>query len=418
MPALTDSEELNEFRLSFVQSSQEKVSDIEGLFLKLENTLNSNEANEARRNILTKLHSIKGAARAYSMIEVATICHKLEDYCIEMADHFGKDSFNKYIESTLQLVDALNSYFAEFSKSKSIDTLKFREKYPEIFYDDREVTSNKVNNQSTKNNEEKSQRKLNILQIGLTKPILKQIKFSFSGIKHKLGFCSDPTDAFYRLSQEKFDLVLVTNLLQPIGGIAFSGAIKLHWEDKSPKIVLLSSQPLEIEESKKKFIDDVIVKNQNLPKNLRSFVFDTFFPDSVSTPIVESKKLTLTKCSRVFCIDDDENILNLINMLFEEKSQVALYSKTTKSDPMENLLNFSPELIICDVNIPGINITEFFRKFRANPKFKNVKAVFLTADVDTKLSKELIDLGAEVVFDKAILLDGFFEHFKKIGIDF
>ena len=57
-------------------------------------------------------------------------------------------------------------------------------------------------------------------------------------------------EIFYKtsemISKEKFDLVISSFVMDTIDGVAFTLALKHQWREKAPKIILLSSELIEI----------------------------------------------------------------------------------------------------------------------------------------------------------------------------
>ena len=87
----------------------------------------------------------------------------------------------------------------------------------------------------------------------------------------------------------------------------------------------------------------------------------------------------------ILYVDDKKNQIFSINSAFED-----LYGKEYKIIPAESgkecleLLNknFIPDLILLDIMMPDMNGWEVFDKLKANPSWKNIPVVFLTARTD------------------------------------
>ena len=87
----------------------------------------------------------------------------------------------------------------------------------------------------------------------------------------------------------------------------------------------------------------------------------------------------------ILYVDDKKNQIFSIKTAFED-----LYGDTYKIIPAESgeqcleLLNKNivPDLILLDIMMPDMNGWEVFDKLKANPKWKNIPVVFLTARTD------------------------------------
>lgn len=96
------------------------------------------------------------------------------------------------------------------------------------------------------------------------------------------------------------------------------------------------------------------------------------------------------KC--ILLIDDDK-ITNTVNHLLIKKMNVAekVHSATGAKDALDYIMNYSalndsksPELILLDINMPGLDGFEFLEMFNM-VYFKNrdeIKVVFLTTSTD------------------------------------
>jgi CheY-like chemotaxis protein len=87
----------------------------------------------------------------------------------------------------------------------------------------------------------------------------------------------------------------------------------------------------------------------------------------------------------ILYVDDKKNQIFSIKTAFED-----LYGEEYKIIPAESgkkcldLLtkNIIPDLILLDIMMPDMNGWEVFDKLKANPKWKNIPVVFLTARTD------------------------------------
>ncbi len=83
------------------------------------------------------------------------------------------------------------------------------------------------------------------------------------------------------------------------------------------------------------------------------------------------------------------------------------FINTQSSDYEDIIFKFTPDLIISDINMPNVNIVDFYKKFSQmksldsqTGKVKKTKILFFTGDIGSETSKNLLKLGAHGVFDK------------------
>jgi CheY-like chemotaxis protein len=91
---------------------------------------------------------------------------------------------------------------------------------------------------------------------------------------------------------------------------------------------------------------------------------------------MEKKVNDLSNC-RVLIVDDTETNLDiLVDALTKYyRISVALDGKTALQDIAEN----PPDLILLDIMMPGMDGYEVCQKLKANPEFKDIPVIFLTA---------------------------------------
>jgi len=96
--------------------------------------------------------------------------------------------------------------------------------------------------------------------------------------------------------------------------------------------------------------------------------------------------------SRVLVVDDTEaNIDILVDVLSKYyQISVAMDGETALQDIPENI----PDLILLDIMMPGIDGYEVCRQLKANPEYKNIPIIFLTAMTETENIVKGFDLGA------------------------
>lgn len=97
---------------------------------------------------------------------------------------------------------------------------------------------------------------------------------------------------------------------------------------------------------------------------------------------------------KVLIVDDEPNIVLPLQFLMEQNNyQVNVAS--SGEEAIEKIMQFEPDLILLDIMLPGIDGYEVCEIVRLNPKYKQIKIIFLTAkgrDVD--VAKGLV-LGAD-----------------------
>jgi CheY-like chemotaxis protein len=91
------------------------------------------------------------------------------------------------------------------------------------------------------------------------------------------------------------------------------------------------------------------------------------------------------KIIKIMFVDDDKDQLFSLRTAFENNYGKAYNIITAKSgkECLELLKkNIIPDLILLDIMMPDMNGWEVFDKLKADPKYKHIPIVFLTARTD------------------------------------
>lgn len=97
---------------------------------------------------------------------------------------------------------------------------------------------------------------------------------------------------------------------------------------------------------------------------------------------------------KIFVIEDDENIRNLIKMALEGNGyEVSAFENA--EDALAVIEAAKPELAICDLMLPGMDGLEAIKKIRRMPEIKDMLLLILTAK-DREFDKVTgLDCGAD-----------------------
>jgi DNA-binding response OmpR family regulator len=80
----------------------------------------------------------------------------------------------------------------------------------------------------------------------------------------------------------------------------------------------------------------------------------------------------------ILAVDDDENILNLERAILAQEG-FEVIGATGAREALRAIEGKSVDLVLLDVVMPEMDGFELCRQIKADPRFKNVPVVFLTA---------------------------------------
>jgi CheY-like chemotaxis protein/HPt (histidine-containing phosphotransfer) domain-containing protein len=407
MSDFIDHDELLELRINFMDSTKEKLDNIESIILKAEAVKKQDTNKTALKDILALTHSIKGSSRSYKFDAMAIICNKLEDFISELLNH-DKIVSAEELTKILKHTDILTTYCDEFIKAKKVDDSAFLDRYQKMFSittTQKEVTKRIV----------LSKIKLQILVVGVNKTIMKQVYMALADFNYNISFAADPLEAFHRISLEKFELVISSYMMDPIDGLSFIMALKNQWKEKAPHVILLATDTITTKIDKSLLPEKIMVKSLTLPQEMQDHFMKefSFFAKTKD----RAAKTVQHKVKSIYFVEDDENILDLCLMIFTQKKDVVLFNEITTADPFDRINQMMPDLIISDIHVPNVDTTRLLLKIKTTQELSHIPVVFFSGDPEQPIASELLKIGALAVLDKTIILTSMIEELEKLGID-
>jgi DNA-binding NarL/FixJ family response regulator len=105
--------------------------------------------------------------------------------------------------------------------------------------------------------------------------------------------------------------------------------------------------------------------------------------------------------SHILCIEDDPDTAELVQEVLQEEQ----YKVTIASNGMEGLeaLNFLPDLVLCDIDMPGLSGLEVLQQARASGKLSHkIPFIFITAFGHRSLQLDARRLGCDDYITKPL----------------
>lgn len=98
---------------------------------------------------------------------------------------------------------------------------------------------------------------------------------------------------------------------------------------------------------------------------------------------------------KILCIDDEIIMLKAVSIVLREFGHDVAVA-TNGEDGLKKLPEFKPELIICDVSMPGMDGFEFLKAIRGkHPELADIPFIYMSARIDHRDIIESLDLGAD-----------------------
>ena len=101
----------------------------------------------------------------------------------------------------------------------------------------------------------------------------------------------------------------------------------------------------------------------------------------------------------ILIVDDEPNVVVPIQFLMEQQGYGVMIAERSE-DALDLIYQYKPDLVLLDIMLPGIDGHEVCEIVRLNPKYQNVKIIFLTAKGrEVEIAKGL-SLGADAYITK------------------
>lgn len=108
----------------------------------------------------------------------------------------------------------------------------------------------------------------------------------------------------------------------------------------------------------------------------------------------------MSRLGRVLCIEDDADVLTVLSFALRRHG-AEVETATDGTTGIAKARTFQPDLVLCDLMMPGVDGFEVVRQMRADEHLKSVPVIFLTAYGATAFrDQEPRDVGAVGVLVK------------------
>jgi CheY-like chemotaxis protein len=117
--------------------------------------------------------------------------------------------------------------------------------------------------------------------------------------------------------------------------------------------------------------------------------------------------------TRILCVEDsDDNLYMLHRRLSRAGFDVKVASNGKEGvDWAKTLL---PDLIVMDLNLPGLNGWEATRRLKSQPETKHIPIIVMTAETSKKAREDAVAAGCDDFQLKPIDFEGLIEKVKSL----
>jgi len=113
--------------------------------------------------------------------------------------------------------------------------------------------------------------------------------------------------------------------------------------------------------------------------------------------------------SRILILEDDEMTMMLYKEILDEENHEII--GVSDAHGILNSLDKKPELILMDMNFPGMSCNELASKIKTENYLKNIPLIIVSGDEN--IQKFSDDLGARAFLKKPFSLDDFIDTVRR-----
>ena len=117
--------------------------------------------------------------------------------------------------------------------------------------------------------------------------------------------------------------------------------------------------------------------------------------------------------STVLIVEDNDKNMKLARDVLQAKGYQTLEAETGE-EGVRLAKERKPDLVLMDIQLPGINGIEAFRQIRADPKTARIPVVALTASVTPTDRSQITAAGFDAFVGKPINLKEFLDTVKRL----
>ena len=243
----------------------------------------------------------------------------------------------------------------------------------------------------------------NSMNMFVVENLLKQTKV-------QIETCLSGKEALQKITEKRYDVILLDHMMPEMDGIETMKIFKSmenHLCKDTPVIALTAnvaegaqemylrvgfsdyiSKPIDGEFLKKKLLkyipDEKIVKSAPVQEEVsRKKEAESIFVE----PVIEAKVR-----KHILIVDDDKFNIKVAEDILKQYFQVS--SVTSGEQALEFIVINVPDLILLDLNMPGIDGKETMNRMKASSIWKNIPIICLTADSSSETEIECLDIGA------------------------
>ena len=127
-------------------------------------------------------------------------------------------------------------------------------------------------------------------------------------------------------------------------------------------------------------------------------------PVELKVPLTQTQNLAATMAGEalVMMVDDEELVIELIQAYLDGAGYGRFISTTEPRDALELMLRERPQVVLLDLNMPGVSGFDILEAMRTEPSLRHIPVIVLTAVNDPETKLKALGLGASDFLGKPV----------------
>ncbi len=357
----------------YLERLSDDLADVERLILAYAgNSGDAQTTNDLRRIV----HSIKGTAGGYGFDVVSVLAHRMEDLIslVELAEIPNDERIDRLMGLRDLMMEAAAAYgsnndrrIAQIKNQIGISQGPTSGIHRVLLVDTSEVT------------------------LKLCVDALKKFKVDF-------GKESNGHEALGRLLKEKFDSVIVSMHAPMIGATDLAFVVRnIHGPNQKIPISVITADSSPERDPRIKLAHNVFKKDQNLQKNIIEAYRSMATEKDANSNQIDPINVPIKK---IYFVDDSEDIHDLVRLSLKNYKMLELQGTTNPAEALTQAIQFQPDLILLDSQMPQITGAELCRAIKKHSKLKDIPVFFLTAMTKESELRDLDAAGGSAIIRK------------------
>ena len=231
-----------------------------------------------------------------------------------------------------------------------------------------------------------------------------KFKSAFKNDKVRIEYIKDSRLAYIKILEIQPDLIILDLLMPNIDGISLSHKLKSSKETRHIPIIISTAKDLSEEEksSLHNTVEEITVKSKGHPLDVLKIVRDRIKIHeeySMMTEIVNEHKIIEEETEEesqnailqpddqkdeteykgtVLLVDDDEDTLFTVNEIVQSCGCKTMLANSGQ-ESLELLENETPDLILLDIMMPGMDGFQTLKKIKENSEWADIPVFAVTA---------------------------------------